>query len=107
MGTTVLLLSLRSGNLGLNLTCASNLFPMDPVWNPSVEDQCLDRCHRLGQKKEVNIFKLICSDTIEDKILKIQEKKRKMVQEAFSFTNAANQSREKRIGDIKLLFGIN
>jgi len=105
--TTVLLLSLRSGNLGLNLTCASNLFLMDPAWNPSVEDQCFDRCHRLGQKKEVTIFKLICSDTVEDQILKIQEKKRKMVQEAFSFTEAAKESREKRIGDIKLLFGIN
>ena len=104
--TTVLLLSLRAGNLGLNLTCASNLFLMDPAWNPSVEDQCFDRCHRLGQDKEVTIYKLICTETIEDKILEIQERKRRLIQEAFSFTDAAKESREKRVGDIKLLFGI-
>ncbi|XP_075241489.1 helicase-like transcription factor isoform X2 [Convolutriloba macropyga] len=105
--TTVLLMSLRAGNLGLNLTCASNLFLMDPAWNPSVEDQCFDRCHRLGQQNDVTIHKLVCADTIEDQILAIQEKKRKLVQDAFSFTDAAKESREKRIGDIKTLFGIN
>ncbi|XP_063725212.1 helicase-like transcription factor [Symsagittifera roscoffensis] len=104
--TTVLLLSLRAGNSELNLTCASNLFLMDPAWNPSFEDQCIDKCHRLGQGKKVTIYKLICAGTIEDKILEIQEKKRSLVQQNSSFTDVANQLLEERVEEIKLLLKI-
>ncbi|XP_066203422.1 helicase-like transcription factor [Saccopteryx leptura] len=54
---TVMLLSLKAGGVGLNLSAASRVFLMDPAWNPAAEDQCFDRCHRLGQKQEVNITK--------------------------------------------------
>jgi len=73
--TTVFLISLKAGGVGLNLTSADNVVLYDPWWNPSVERQAVDRAHRIGQDKKVNVYKLITKGTIEEKILKLQEKK--------------------------------
>jgi len=62
--------------VGLNLVNANNVILADMWWNPSVEDQAVDRTHRLGQEKEVNIYKIIVENTIESDILKLQDKKR-------------------------------
>lgn len=71
----VFLVSLKAGGFGLNLTEASYVFLVDPWWNPAVEQQAIDRTHRIGQSKQVFAYKLICRETIEEKILKIQERK--------------------------------
>lgn len=71
----VFLISLKAGGVGLNLTSASAVFLYDPWWNPMVEKQAMDRAHRIGQKNTVNIYKFITMNSIEEKILKLQERK--------------------------------
>jgi superfamily II DNA or RNA helicase len=75
-GPPVLLISLRAGGTGLNLTQADHVFLLDPWWNPAVEDQAADRAHRIGQTRAVLIHRLIARDTVEEGILGLQERKR-------------------------------
>jgi SNF2 family DNA or RNA helicase len=75
----VMLVSLKAGNSGLNLTCASNVIIMEPSWNPYIEEQAIGRVHRIGQKKHVRVYRLLVADTIETRILELQEKKRKLI----------------------------
>ncbi|KIC93852.1 DEAD/DEAH box helicase [Flavihumibacter solisilvae] len=72
----VFLISLKAGGTGLNLTEADYVYLVDPWWNPAVENQAIDRCYRIGQVKNVVAVRLICPDTIEEKIVKLQETKR-------------------------------
>jgi SNF2 family DNA or RNA helicase len=75
----VFLISLKAGGVGLNLTAADTVIHFDPWWNPAVEAQATDRAHRIGQKKVVTAYKLITRDTVEEKILALQQKKRALV----------------------------
>ena len=75
----VFLISLKAGGTGLNLTEADYVYLVDPWWNPAVENQAIDRCYRIGQKKNVVAVRLICPDTIEEKIMKLQETKKELV----------------------------
>ncbi len=77
----IFLISIKAGNTGLNLTKADYVYILDPWWNPAVEAQAIDRTHRIGQDKQVFAYKLICKDSIEEKILKLQEKKKKLAQD--------------------------
>ncbi|KAF1989864.1 DNA repair protein rad5 [Aulographum hederae CBS 113979] len=72
---TVLLLSLRAGGVGLNLTCAKRVFMMDPWWSFAVEAQAIDRVHRMGQESEVKVVRFVVEGSIEEKMLRIQERK--------------------------------
>lgn len=76
--TKVFLISLKAGGLGLNLTSAEYVFLLDPWWNPAVEAQAIDRAHRVGQTRQVFAYRLICKDTVEEKILDLQKKKREL-----------------------------
>ena len=76
----VFLISLKAGGVGLNLTGADTVIHFDPWWNPAVEDQATDRAHRIGQSKVVTSYKLITRDTIEEKILLLQNRKRELIQ---------------------------
>ena len=100
--TRVFLISLKAGGVGLNLTAADYVYIVDPWWNPAVEQQAIDRTHRIGQTKNIFAYRMICKDTIEDKILKLQEKKRQLAKELIaddaSFVKAL--SRE----DVEYLF---
>ncbi|UAM97930.1 DEAD/DEAH box helicase [Polaribacter litorisediminis] len=71
----VFLISLKAGGVGLNLTAAEYVFLVDPWWNPAVENQAIDRCYRIGQTKKVMAYRMICKDTIEEKIVDLQENK--------------------------------
>ena len=71
-----MLVSLRAGGTGLNLTAADHIFLLDPWWNPAVEDQAADRAHRLGQTRPVLVYRLVAQDTVEERILALQERKR-------------------------------
>jgi SNF2 family DNA or RNA helicase len=75
----VFLISLKAGGIGLNLTEADYVYLVDPWWNPAVENQAIDRCYRIGQEKHVVAVRLICPDTIEEKILKLQASKKELV----------------------------
>ena len=75
----VFLISLKAGGVGLNLTGADTVIHVDPWWNPAVEAQATDRAHRIGQERVVTSYKLITRDTVEEKILSLQERKRKLI----------------------------
>jgi len=75
-GPPVMLVSLKAGGTGLNLTAADHVFLMDPWWNPAVEDQAADRTHRIGQDHPVMVYRLVAKDTVEERILDLQEHKR-------------------------------
>lgn len=84
----VMLMSLKAGGVGLNLTEADSVILLDDWWNPAVEDQAIARAHRIGQKNNVLVLRLVCKDTIEEKILQSQEKKRLTV-DLFNKTSAS------------------
>ncbi|KAM3595017.1 uncharacterized protein V6R79_017166 [Siganus canaliculatus] len=98
---SIMLLSLKAGGVGLNLTAASHVFLMDPAWNPATEEQCIDRCHRLGQTRKVVVTKFIVKDSVEEQMVKIQREKQDLVEKAFGSTNTDRQT--SRIEDIKAL----
>ncbi len=77
----VFLISLKAGGVGLNLTEADYVYLVDPWWNPAVENQAIDRIHRIGQDKAVIALRLICKDSVEEKIMHLQQKKRQLAQE--------------------------
>lgn len=101
----ILLVSLMAGNAGLNLTAASQVIVLEPFWNPFVEDQAIDRAHRIGQAKAVEVHRLLVPDSVEDRILALQEKKRKLVNTALSEEGAQVASRL-TIGELRGLFGL-
>lgn len=78
---SVFLISLKAGGTGLNLTSADVVIHFDPWWNPAVEEQATDRAHRIGQKNVVSVIKIIAKGTIEEKILLLQEEKKKLISE--------------------------
>ncbi|AYD40405.1 ATP-dependent helicase [Clostridium fermenticellae] len=79
--SSVFLISLKAGGTGLNLTSADVVIHFDPWWNPAVEEQATDRAHRIGQKKVVEVIKIIAKGTIEEKIIQLQEEKKKLISE--------------------------
>ncbi|KAL5004275.1 hypothetical protein ScPMuIL_017731 [Solemya velum] len=103
---TIILLSLKAGGVGINLTAASRVFLIDPSWNPASEEQVFDRCHRLGQTKDVVITKFVVEDSVEQRMLELQEKKRKLMQGAFKKKISAEEKRNNRITDLKTLIDI-
>ncbi|KAJ1391820.1 Zinc finger, RING-type [Sesbania bispinosa] len=96
----VLLMSLRAGGVGLNLTAASNVFLMDPWWNPAVEEQAIMRIHRIGQKRRVIVRRFIVKDTVEDRLQQVQARKQRMISGALT----DDEVRSARIKDLKMLF---
>jgi superfamily II DNA or RNA helicase len=89
-GIPVFLISLKAGGTGLNLTGADTVVHFDPWWNPAAETQATDRAHRIGQTKVVTTYKLICSGTVEEKVLMLQEEKRRLLADVFEASDAAN-----------------
>ncbi|SPO31773.1 related to ULS1  len=79
---TIILISFKAGSTGLNLTSCSKVILMDLWWNPQIEEQAFDRAHRLGQTRDVTIYKLSIKDTVEERILKLQDKKRALAKAA-------------------------
>ncbi|MBS1629639.1 MAG: SNF2 helicase associated domain-containing protein [Bacteroidetes bacterium] len=98
----VFLISLKAGGVGLNLTAADYVYLVDPWWNPAVEQQAIDRTHRIGQTKNIFAYRLICKDTVEEKMLILQERKRTLAADLV----ADDQSMLKRLTaeDIAFLF---
>lgn len=95
------LISLKAGGTGLNLTGADVVIHYDPWWNPSVMEQAADRAHRFGQEKSVQVFNLVAKDSIEEKIMQLQEKKRDLIDsvitEGGSFINALSEEELRKI----------
>ncbi|MDB5202208.1 MAG: SNF2-related protein [Ferruginibacter sp.] len=98
----VFLISLKAGGVGLNLTAADYVYIVDPWWNPAVEQQAIDRTHRIGQTKNIFAYRMICIDTIEDKILQLQEKKKVLARELIADDSGFVKSLTK--ADVEYLF---
>jgi len=81
---TVFLISLKAGGMGLNLTAADYVYIVDPWWNPAVEQQAIDRTHRIGQTKNIFAYRYICKDTVEEKIMLLKDKKNLLVKDIVS-----------------------
>ncbi|GAB4399833.1 MAG: DEAD/DEAH box helicase [Anaerolineales bacterium] len=96
------LISLKAGGVGLNLTAADYVIHVDPWWNPAVEMQATDRAHRIGQDKPVFVFKLIARDSVEEKILQLQDQKRALVEQLISVEEGFVKSLTTE--DIQVLF---
>ncbi|KAF7967470.1 hypothetical protein HWV62_34115 [Athelia sp. TMB] len=92
----VMLISLKAGALGLNLTVANNVYLMDPWWQEGIESQAIDRCNRIGQKKSVHVYQLIAENTVEAKVIDIQEKKKNLITAAFSGIKRVETQRQKK-----------
>lgn len=88
----VFLISLKAGGLGLNLTAADYVFILDPWWNPAVETQAIDRAHRVGQLRQVFAYRLICKNTVEEKIAELQQAKRELADAILEQNNSLLQS---------------
>ena len=99
----VFLISLKAGGTGLNLTAADYVFMFDPWWNPAAENQAIDRTHRIGQKKSVFSYKFIVKNSVEEKILKLQEKKQNLVKHVISIVDRLAKTLDEK--SIKELFG--
>lgn len=93
--TRVFLISLKAGGVGLNLTEADYVYLIDPWWNPAVENQAIDRTYRIGQHKNVMAVRLICPDTIEEKIMLMQQKKKDLVTDLIKTDTAVFKSLSK------------
>lgn len=104
---SVLLASMKACGVGLNLVCASTVFIVDCWWNDAMEDQCVNRIHRIGQKaKIVRMRKFIVSDSVEEKIVKMQEQKKRVASEVLSNQDdVGNNKSNPTLDDFKAIFG--
>lgn len=101
----ILLISLKAGGVGLNLTTANHVFMMDCWWNTATEHQAIDRVHRLGQEKTVYVKHFIVEDTVEGRILQIQKRKTAIVKEAFRGTQQSGKGDSESLENLKVIFG--
>lgn len=102
----ILLVSMKAGNVGLTLTCANHVIILDPFWNPFVEDQAMDRAHRLGQQLPVQVRRILVKESVEDRIMDLQVRKRELVEAALDDTELKRTSRLNRT-ELGYLFGLN
>ena len=84
-----MLISLKAGGVGLNLTAADHVFLCDPWWNPAAEAQAADRAHRIGQDRPVFVYRLVAQDTVEERIVALQDRKRALFEAALGDAGAA------------------
>jgi SNF2 family DNA or RNA helicase len=101
----IMLVSLKAGNAGLNLNVASRVVILDPFWNPYVEEQAIDRAHRIGQVRPVKVHRVLIPSTVEDRIIELQEKKRSLIEEALDEKEHQSISRL-GVQELAYLFGV-
>lgn len=101
----IMLVSLKAGNAGLNLNVASRVIILDPFWNPYVEEQAIDRAHRIGQVRPVKVHRVLVPSTVEDRIIELQEKKRALIEEALDEKEHQSISRL-GVQELAYLFGV-
>ncbi|XP_024015524.1 helicase-like transcription factor CHR27 [Eutrema salsugineum] len=100
----VMLMSLKAGNLGLNMVAACHVILLDLWWNPTTEDQAIDRAHRIGQTRTVTVTRIAVNNTVEDRILALQERKREMVASALGENHGKSSAIQLTLEDLEYLF---
>ncbi|KAK1422654.1 hypothetical protein QVD17_17940 [Tagetes erecta] len=101
---TVIIMSLKAASLGLNMVAACHVILLDLWWNPTMEDQAIDRAHRIGQTRPVNVLRFTVKDTVEDRILALQKKKREMMASAFGEDENGGSQTGLSFSDMQYLF---
>jgi SNF2 family DNA or RNA helicase len=101
----IMLISLKAGNAGLNLVAASRVIILDPFWNPFIEMQAVDRAYRIGQQKPIEVHRILIEKTVEDRIIELQERKRKLVDAALDEGASKSLSRLD-VKQLAFLFGV-
>ncbi|XP_031126595.1 helicase-like transcription factor CHR28 isoform X2 [Ipomoea triloba] len=101
---SVMIMSLKAASLGLNMVAACHVILLDLWWNPTTEDQAIDRAHRIGQTRPVTVLRLTVKDTVEDRILALQQKKREMVASAFGEDENGSRQTRLTVEDLEYLF---
>jgi SNF2 family DNA or RNA helicase len=101
----IMLISLKAGNAGLNLNMASQVIILDPFWNPYIEEQAIDRAHRIGQVRPVKVHRVLIPGTVEDRIIELQEKKRALISQALDEKQASALARL-GVQELAYLFGV-
>jgi SNF2 family DNA or RNA helicase len=101
----IMLVSLKAGNAGLNLNIANQVIILDPFWNPYIEEQAIDRAHRIGQLREVKVHRVLIEGTVEDRIIALQEQKRALISEALDEQSGAKLARL-GVRELAYLFGL-
>jgi SNF2 family DNA or RNA helicase len=101
----LMLISLKAGNAGLNLNKASQVIILDPFWNPFIEDQAVDRAHRMPQQREVHVHRVLVPQTVEDRICELQDKKRDLINSALD-ENAGKSISRLGVSELMYLFGM-
>ena len=91
--TKIMLVGLKAGNSGLNLNIATQVIILDPFWNPFIEEQAIDRAHRIGQMRPVKVHRILIDKTVEDRIIALQEKKRELINQALDESASRSVSR--------------
>ncbi|XP_048555056.1 putative SWI/SNF-related matrix-associated actin-dependent regulator of chromatin subfamily A member 3-like 1 [Triticum urartu] len=102
---TVLLAGLKAAGAGVNLTAASTVYLFDPWWNPGTEEQAMDRVHRIGQKKAVKVVRLIVKNSIEERVLELQERKKRLISGAFRKKVGGKEEKELRLEELRIMLG--
>jgi len=102
--TVVMLVSIKAGGVGLNLTAASNVFVFEPAWNPAIEQQAIDRVHRLGQTSDVEVVRYIAKDSIEENMVQLQQKKKELA-DLVNKKQTKESLTTDRLKDLRMLFG--
>jgi SNF2 family DNA or RNA helicase len=100
-GPPVMIVSLRAGGTGLNLTAADSVFILDPWWNPAVEEQAADRAHRIGQTRPVMIYRLVATDTVEERVIALQARKRALASAALGAADVPAITRDELLELLK------
>ncbi|KAK6149892.1 hypothetical protein DH2020_017417 [Rehmannia glutinosa] len=103
---SVMIMSLKAASLGLNMVAACHVILLDLWWNPTTEDQAIDRAHRIGQTRPVSVFRLTVNDTVEDRILALQQRKREMVASAFGEDGTGGRQTRLTVEDLNYLFKV-
>lgn len=103
---SVFLISMKAGGQGLNLTCASHVYIMDPWWNPSQESQAIDRVHRIGQTRTVHVTRFVIADSIEEAMLRLQDSKSEMAVNALGRAGNDADGTHSRVAELKTIFGL-
>jgi DNA repair protein RAD5 len=103
-GPRILLLSLRAGGVGLNLVAAQTLYLLDPWWNPAVEEQAVNRIHRIGQRYPVRIKRFLMQNSVEERIIQLQQRKEALAKGALGSADGEQEMQKMGLEDLKLLF---
>lgn len=98
----ILLISLMAGSVGLNLVSANNVILVDPWWNPAIEEQAIERLHRIGQKLDVKIYKMISINSVEERMLEVQDRKKELRNKLFA--REKEEIKKQNLEDFKNIF---